>query len=114
MITKPWRSGHFKNGYVGEFLPCGQRTWRMVKSGGEPNIFPSRAEAISAAENAYIARLEPTIRATQPVNPERVEAKLADEAENWLRSMREDVQKQTEMHRPGKRAVVVLAGRARA
>lgn len=106
-VTKPWRSGHFKNGYVGEFLPVGQRTWRMVKSGGEPIIFPSRAEAISAAENAYIARLEPTIRAALPVDPNRLEAKLSAEAEQWLRSGRGDVKGAGTIHRPG-----VQAGRA--
>lgn len=111
-MMKPWRSGHFKGGYVAEFLPVGQRTWRMVKSGGEPVIFPTSRAAVSAAENAYIARLEPTIRATLPVNPERLEAKLTAEAEQWIRSSREDKQKQTTMHRAGKRQVIILSGRA--
>jgi hypothetical protein len=112
MTTKPWRSGHFKNGYVGEFLPCGQRTWRMVKSNGEPIIFATARAAISAAENAYIARLEPTIRATLPVNPDRLEAKLSAEAEQWIRSSREDKQKAQTQHRAGRRPLQILTGRA--
>lgn len=113
-MNDPWRAKHFGIGYSGEYLPIGQHTWRFVKSGGKPITFPTATQAREAAKNAYLQRLEPTIRATLPVDPERVAAKLADEAENWLRSKREDVQAMTTMHKAGKRPVVVLPGRARA
>jgi hypothetical protein len=111
---KPFRASQFKGGYVAEFLPLGQRTWRMVKSGGEPIIFVTSRAARDAAENAYLARLEPTIRSTIPVSPDRLEAKLMDEAENWLQSKRADVKAQTTLHRPGRKKVIVMTGKAMA
>lgn len=111
---KPWRAKQFATGYSAEYLPAGQRSWRIVKSAGNVVVFRSMREAIAGAENAYLRLLEPTIRATLPVNPDRLSAKLSDEAENWLRSKREDVQKRETLHRPGKKPLIVLPGRVRA
>ncbi|MGE0290376.1 MAG: hypothetical protein AB7I42_25015 [Bradyrhizobium sp.] len=112
-MSDPWRAKQFDKGYSAEFLPPGQRTWRMVKSGGEPIVFGSFSEAHGAAKNAFLQRLEPTIRATLPVDPDRIAAKLADEAENWLKSKREDVKASSTLYRPGRKHVIVMAGRAR-
>ncbi|MDI1262262.1 MAG: hypothetical protein PS018_03275 [bacterium] len=113
-MNNPWRAKHFGDGYSAEYLPIGQRTWRIVRSGGKPIEFPTRAAAEREAEAAYLRSMEPSIRATRPVDPERVAAKLADEAENWLKSKREDRQAQTTIHKAGKRPVLVLQGKASA
>lgn len=113
MTEKPWRASHFKNGYAAEFLPPGQRSFRIVKSGGEPIVFPSTRAAIAAAENAYLQRLEPKIRATLPVDQKRVAAKLADEAENWLKSKHADVKASSIVRQAGRKPFQVVAGRAR-
>ncbi len=109
---KPWRAGHFKGGYTAEWLPPGQRSFRIVKSGGQPIVFPTRSEALGAAENAYVQRVEGHVRATLPVDPERLEAKLNAEAESWLRISREDRRKAETQYRPGKKPLFVLPGRA--
>lgn len=113
-MIQPFRASHYKNGYAAEFLPAGERTWRLLKSGGVAIVFPTSRAALSAAENAYIARMEPKIRSTLPVNPDRLAAKLTDDAENWLRSKREHVKQQNAVHRPGKRPFVVLQGKVQA
>ncbi|WP_144378499.1 hypothetical protein [Mesorhizobium amorphae] len=116
MMDDPWRAQHFGSGYSAEFLPLGQRTWRIVKSGGVPIVFPTTRLAREAAKNAYLQRLEPSIRATIERSPEdaqaRMEAKLLDEAENWLKSSRENVRAAETVHRPGRRRLIVMAGRA--
>lgn len=101
-------------GYVAEFLPVGQRTWRMLKSGGKPIVFETSKAARDAAENAYLARLEPNIRATVPQDPNKIAAKLSDEAENWLRSKREDHKNAHVEPRPGKKPYTVLRGKVSA
>lgn len=115
-MNDPWRAQHFGSGYSAEFLPLGQRTWRIVKSGGVPIVFPTTRLAREAAKNAYLQRLEPNIRATIERSPEdaqaRMEAKLLDEAENWLKSSRENVKAAETVHRPGRRRLIVMAGRA--
>ena len=109
---KPWRAAQFGIGYSAEWLPAGQRSWRIVKSGGKPIVFPTRSEALGAAENAYLQRIEGNIRATLPVDPERLQAKLTAEVESWLRTSREDRKKAETIYRPGKRRVLVIPGRA--
>jgi hypothetical protein len=111
-MTDPWRARHFGAGYSAEYLPCGLRTWRILRQKGEVHVFPTRAQAQEAAKEAYLRTVEPTIRATLPVDPEKVAAKLQDEAENWLKSKREDVKAAHTVHRPGKKAFRVMKGRA--
>lgn len=115
-MEKPWRAKQFRGGYSAEFLPLGQRTWRIVKSGGDPIIFPSRSGALDAAENAYLARLNPTIRATIQIDPEkaeaRMEAKMLADAESWLKSKREDVKRAETVYRPGRKKLIVMSGRS--
>lgn len=111
-MIKPWRAKQFDGGYSAEFLPCGERSWRIVKAGGKVVIFARRQQALTAAKNAYLARLEPNIRATLPIDPDRLSAKLSDEAENWLKSKRGDVKNQTAMHKAGRRPVIKLVGKA--
>jgi hypothetical protein len=100
------------SGYSAEYIPHEQHTWRMLKKGGKPIIFLTRREAEKAAAQAFLSTIDGKTRSTLPVNPERLEAKLSAEAEQWIRSSREDKQKQTTMHRAGKRQVVILSGRA--
>jgi len=112
LTETPWRAPQFSYGYSGEFLPPGQRTWRMVKEKGAPKIFATRREAWEAAKDAWFRIAEPEIRATMPVDPSRIANKLGSEAESWLKSKREDRRATTEVRRPGKRVVVVMRGRA--
>jgi hypothetical protein len=111
-IIKPWRAQQFGRGYSAEWLPPGQRSWRIVKSGGSPIVFATRSEALGAAENAYVQRVEGHVRATLPVDPERLEAKLNAEAESWLRTSREDRKKAETQYRPGRKPLFCLPGRA--
>lgn len=111
-MIDPWRARHFGAGYSAEYLPCGESRWRIIKAKGEVQIFPTASAARAAAKEAWFRRLEPTIRATIPPDPDKLAAKLADEAENWLRSKREDVKAAHTIHRPGKRALVVMRGKA--
>lgn len=112
---KPWRAAQFAAGYAAEFLPAGQRTWRIVRRHGEVLTFHTAAEAKTAAERAYhafLAKLEPEVRSTIPVDPERLASKIAADAETWLRSRREDIKRQSVQHRAGRRPLLVLPGRA--
>lgn len=116
MLSDRIRASQFDGGYSAEFLPVGERSWRIVRSGGKPIPFASRRAALAAAENALIQRMEPTIRATIQRSPEeaeaRMEAIMADEAENWLRSKRSDVKGRDVRYEAGRRPLVVLRGRA--
>jgi len=115
-MNDPWRAKHFGSGYSAEFLPVGQHSWRIVKSGGVPIEFPSQSQALEAAKNAYLQRLEPPIRTTVQVDPDvaasKLEDKLRAEAESWLKSDRSDVQARETMYRAGKRPLVVMQGKA--
>lgn len=109
-LPKPWRAKQFKTGYSAEYLPPGQRSWRFVKSGGEVIVFGSFGDALGAAENAYLQKLEPNIRATLPVDPERLEAKWAAKAEDWLRIKRGGSETIYRGH--GKKPLLTLKGSA--
>ena len=115
-MTDPWRAPHYNNGFSAEFLPCGERSWRIVRSGGVPIEFPTRNAALEAAKNAYLQRMEPTIRATVQRDPDaavaRMEAKLTADAESWLKSGRDDVREAATVYRPGKKPFKAIAGRA--
>ncbi|MGB3898168.1 MAG: hypothetical protein WA973_06405 [Mesorhizobium sp.] len=115
-MDKPWRAKQFMGGYSAEWLPPGQSIWRIVKSGGEAIVFPSRSAALDAAQNTYLQRLNPTIRATVQIDPEkaeaRMEAKMLADAESWLKSKREDVKRTETIHRPGRKKLIVMTGRA--
>ena len=108
MTEEPWRAGQFRNGYTAEFIPPGQRTFRMLKEDGRPKVFASRREAKQAALDAYLNHPD-SIRATTP--PKKVGSTLQAEAEQFMRSRREDIKKQTTHHRAGKRPLIVLSGK---
>lgn len=119
-MTDPWRSRQFndgvREGYTGEYLPTGERNWRMCRSRGEPIVFRTRNEALDAAKTAFLARYEPPLRATIERSPEesesRMAAKMQADAENWLKSNRRDVKGAETQYRAGKRPLKVMAGRA--
>lgn len=113
MTVEPYRASQFRGGYVAEFLPPGQRTWRMLKADGEPKLFPSWKAARDAAYSAFMLRLEPNIRSTMPVDPERLKSNLEAQAEDWLRSKREDVRRSEIIRVPGKRPLLKVPGKAR-
>lgn len=111
-MNDPWRARHFGNGYSAEWLPTGQRTWRILREAGTVKVFTTARDALKAAKTRFLASLEPTIRATLPVDADRLEQKLAAEAESFLRSNRQDV-RNTEVHyRPGKKPFKAMRGRA--
>lgn len=114
-MTDPWKATHFKNGYAGEFLPTGERSWRYVKSKGEVVVFFSREEAKEAAKQKFLERYEPPLRATIERSPEeelaRMEDKLAAEAERFLKSSRKDVKSAVTHHKPGRRPFTEMKGR---
>lgn len=113
---KPWRAQQFSGGYSAEFRPPGQRSFRILKSDGKAVVFTTRSAALDAAENAYLLRVEPPLRSSVEVSPEvkeaKLESKLADEAENWLRSNRRDIKNAETVYRAGKRPLKVMVGRA--
>lgn len=110
-IPLPWRAGHNGTGYSAEFLPAGMRTWRMLRRGGKPIIYATRPEAMKAAQAAYLRSVDGDSRASLPMDPERIAAKLTGEREDWLRVNRAPP---VVMRHPGKKAVSVFKGRARA
>lgn len=118
MSDKPWRAKQFMGGYSAEFIPAHQRTWRILKSGGKPVVYATRAAANEAAMNAFLASVDGRVRTTIEIDPKtaeaRLEAKWRDEAENWLQSKRADAKAKTTLHRPGKKKVIVMTGRAMA
>lgn len=111
-MSDPWRSRHFGAGYSGEWLPCGQSTWRIIKEHGKVKIFPSGRAAREAAKDKFLASLEPEIRSTLPADPDRMSRKLSAEAEQWLKSSRKDRQNATTIRKPGRKVVIVMKGRA--
>jgi hypothetical protein len=111
-MADPWRARHFKGGYSSEWLPVGQHSWRIIRENGEVKIFPNSREAMKAGKDRFLRSLEPEIRATLPVDPEKVADKLRSEAEAWLKSNRADVQAKTSIYRPGKKQVTVIRGRS--
>lgn len=117
-MTDPWRAKQFGIGYSAEYLPCGQASWRILrerKADGKvaPRSFPTVRDAIRAAKDAYLRSVEPEIRASLPFDPERVKSKLEADAEQWLKSKREDVKAAHTLRKPGRKQVIVMRGRAR-
>lgn len=111
-MTDPWRTRSFGSGYSAEWLPTGQRSWRILKKSGDVRIFPTAREALRAAKDKFMASLEPEIRATLPVDPGRIAEKLKAEAESWLKSSRDDRHAAETIRRPGRKQVIVMRGRA--
>lgn len=110
----PWRGKQFMGGYSAEYLPPGQRSWRIIKERGKAKVFASVSQAIRAAQDAYLASVDGKTRASLPVDPDRIAAKLRAEAEDWLQSNRADVKASFTHHRPGKKPFQETRGRARA
>lgn len=111
-MSDPWRTRQFGTGYSAEWLPSGQRSWRILKKNGKVHVFPNARDALRAAKAKFLSSLEPEIRATLPVDPDRVAEKLKAEAESWLKSTREDRQAAETIRRAGRKQVVVMRGRA--
>lgn len=114
MTDLPWRGRQFQGGYSAEYLPPGQRSWRIVKEKCQPKVFPTVSQAIRAAQDAYLSIVDGKTRASLPVDPGRIAAKLQAEAEDWLRSNRQDVKGTATHYRPGKKPFQETRGRARA
>lgn len=111
-MTDPWRARQFGVGYSAEWLPTGQHSWRILREAGKVKTFPSAREALKAAKERFLKSLEPEIRATLPVDPDRMADKLKAEAESWLKSNRQDVKKAEIHYRPGKKPFKSMRGRA--
>lgn len=110
----PWRGKQFMGGYSAEYVPAGQRAWRIVKEFGTPRIFPTVTQAVRAAQDAYLASVDGKTRASLPFDASRAERQLFAEAEDWLRSNRQDVKGKQTHHRAGRRPFEEIKGRARA
>lgn len=112
-MIDPWRTRNFGAGYTAEWLPTGQHTWRILRNSEKKvRVFPTAREALKAAKARFFRSLEPEIRATLPVDADRLAAKLQAEAESFLKSSREDVRKAEMHYRPGKKPYKAVRGRA--
>lgn len=111
-MEKPWRVRQFDDGYSAEYLRCGMGHWRFVLDDRRPKIFQSRREAQDAAENAYLASLDASIRSSLPISEDKVQRKLEMERESFLLSKRQDVKNAETRYAPGKRPLKVQTGRA--
>lgn len=105
-----WSSMAYRGQYLGLFkLPLGD--WRYLRGkGGEKRTFPTAQAAEKAAKERAFDILFPETRSTVAPTDAEVAEKLG--VSEWLRSKRADIKKQTTMHRPGKRQVIVMNGRA--
>ena len=117
-MAHPWRAKQFSFGYAAEWLPPGQTVWRIVKEPGpdgkkRPRVLPTIREALQVATDTYLRSVEPEIRATLPFDPQRAKSRLEEDAEQWLRSKREDVKAAHVLRKPGRKQVIVMKGRAR-
>ncbi|MCO5144571.1 MAG: hypothetical protein M9895_00180 [Aquamicrobium sp.] len=110
-MSDPWRAKHFGVGYSAEWLPCGQRTFRILRESGKVKVFPTAREALKAAKERFLKSLEPEIRATLAADPDRMAEKMQAEAEAWLKSSRQDKQDATTIRKPGRKHVIVMRGR---
>lgn len=108
---KPWRAHRCGLVYHAEYLPEGGVVWRVVRSKGKPVRFKSPEDAVSAAQDAYLAWVRQE-RAIFGTRDQTIEGKLEAEAESWLRSKRQDVKRSRTIHRPGKRPLRVMMGKA--
>jgi hypothetical protein len=112
-MSDPWRTRQFGVGYSAEWLPVGQHTWRFLRTAEKKvKVFRTAREALKAAKERFLRSLEPEIRATIPVDPDRMAEKLKAEAESWLKSSRQDKQAATTLRKPGRKQVIVMRGRA--
>lgn len=107
-----WRARHYGAGYSAEYLPPGQTNWRILRQNKQVMVFLTAREAIQAAKARYLELHEPPIRSTTD-KPERLEEKLKADAEQWLRSTREDRKKSTTIFGKNRRQIPVWRGRAR-
>lgn len=113
MTDLPWRGKQFSGGYSAEYRPVGQHSFRFVKERGKPKVFPTVSEAIRAAQDAFLATLDGQTRATLPFDASRAEKRLSAEAEDWLRSSRQDVKAAHVNRQPGRKPFQEIRGRAR-
>lgn len=108
MTGDPWKTQSMLGGYIGLYLPEGQRTWRFLKSKGKPKIFPNPTAALSAARERWFELFRGHITATTE--------KAMREAlgvEDWLKSNHSDhVEARTVKQRGRTKRVVVMRGRA--
>lgn len=111
MFIDPWRARHYGEGYSAEYLPIGESNWRILRKNGVVRIFRTAREARQAAKERYFERLEPEVRASLPVDPERVASKLKAEAEQWIKSSRGDMKKKTTICGKNRRQITVIKGR---
>lgn len=109
MTDTPWRARQFMGGYSAEWLPPGQRTFRIIKAKGQAVVFASFPAALRAAQDAFLKASSPEIRATLPIDPARLKSKLEAEAEGWLKVRRGS---SDTIYRPGKRPILTLKGTA--
>ncbi|MFC3208120.1 hypothetical protein [Aquamicrobium soli] len=111
-MDKPWRVRHFKTGFSAEYLRCGMGHWRFVLDGKQPKLFVDRREARCAAEDAYLASLDASVRSSLPVSEDKIARNLEMAREQFLKSKREDVKRTETIHRPGRKKLIVMTGRA--
>lgn len=111
MSIDRWRARHYGIGYSAEYLPPGQTNWRILRANKQVMVFPTAREAREAAKARYLEMHEPPIRSTTG-KPDNLEDKLKAEAEQWLRSSREDRKKAHEIIGKNRRRILVMRGRA--
>lgn len=111
-MTDPWRAKHFDAGYSGEYLPPSQHSWRILREKGKVRVFPTAAAAREAAKRRYLSIFDPLNFAERPDDPDKVAAKLAAEAESFLKSKREDVRRAETVRKAGRKPFVMVRGRA--
>ncbi len=107
----PYRGAQFGAGYSAEFLPPGQSIWRYVKQDKKIAVFPTYEAARRAAERAYWSDPKAKRAIAGDLDEEALAAKIQAKAEDWLRVNRAPP---VVMRQPGKKAVSVFKGRARA
>jgi hypothetical protein len=110
----PYRGSQFGTGYSAEWLPPNQHTWRILRQAGKVMVFPTQQQAKEAAEVAYWAEPRAKRVAGLPFDEQALADKMAASVEDWLISRRKDRQAQQVLHKPGRRPLVVIPGRARA
>ena len=110
---RPWRVQHYGAGYCAEYQRCGMGHWRIVKDEEKKvRVFSDRREARAAAEQAYLDSLDTNIRSTLPFDASRMERKMAEARDNYLRSNREDQRQSEVVYKAGRPKLTVMRGRA--
>lgn len=105
-----WRSMTFAGKIYGIYRLPGASQWRYLKEKGARKAFPTERDAITAARDKALSILFPQMTSSLPLDDKKVAESLG--VEQWLKSRREDVKKAQTLRRPGRRAVVVVRGRA--